>query len=128
MSIRKYVVWTLAGFGLLTFVLWFSAAGAASTFFCDTPIIVKNGSIVRESQGVDFSTWAKIDKHTMHHPHQDKAFGDVEVTGGQNATCSGKGRCVITAQWSTGQKVRILALAAGSKGLRLESSVDINHK
>ena len=123
MSPRKYLLWTLAGFGLLTVVFWFSTAVLAQDLAADTPIIVKNGSIEIQSEGVDLATWTSVDNKTRHHPDQGKALGVIEVTGGQNATCSDRGRCLIVAKWSSGHTVRIVARAAGSRGLRLESSV-----
>jgi len=128
MSPRKCLFWTLAGLGLLTAAFWFSTLVMAQDQDVggDTPIIVKNGSIVIQSQGVDLASWVAVDDNTMNHPHQNKAMGTVEVTGGgSNTTCSGRGRCVIVANWSTGQTVRVVARNGGSRGLRLQSSVSL---
>lgn len=90
----------------------------------DSPIIVRDGSIVIENRGLDMKEWRSAGRAALDHPHPDKALGEVEVTGpgAQNASCAQRGRCVVEMRWSTGQAIRIVARQGGSRGLRLEAS------
>ena len=121
MKCNKHAIW-LAGFAAMAGVLLLSAIAFAQGG--DTPVIVRDRSIsIRPATG-SLNDWKPIGRGEFEHPNQAKRMAAVEVTGpnSRNATCAGRGRCLVEMTWSTGQSVQILA-RAGGRGLSLFCSI-----
>jgi hypothetical protein len=90
----------------------------------DTPIIVRDGSIVIESRLGGLNGWSGQGRNAIHHPDGAKSLAELQVTGpgARNATCEAKGHCAVVLRWSSGETVTITP-RANRKGLRIESSV-----
>ena len=93
----------------------------------DRPIIIRDGSIKIKPEAGNLSEWTKSNPKMLAHPDQNGSLAKVEVTGpgAQDESCSGRGRCVVEFQWSTGEYVRIIS-TQGGKGLNIETSVDFD--
>lgn len=117
----KYAWGAAAGCALLS-ALWLAPGSLAQG--TDSPIIVQDGSIRIENQGGSLNNWTAAGNMALDHPDGSRTLRSVEVSGpgAQEATCSGRGRCVVEMSWTSGQSIRIVARQNGNQGMRLESS------
>ena len=117
----KYLSGAAAACALIS-VLWLAPRLLA--FGADSPIIVRDGSIRIENQGGNLNNWTSVGNAALDHPNGSGTLRGVEVSGpgAQNATCEGRGRCVVEVRWSTGQTIRVAARQNGNQGVRLAAS------
>ena len=121
MNRTKYTLCAATLAGLLP-AIWLASNAPAQP--SDSPIIVRDGSIAIENRGGQLNRWRAAGRAAMEHPDTGKSMGSVDVTGpgARNATCAGRGRCVVEMRWSTGHVIRVVAMQSGSKGLRVEAA------
>jgi hypothetical protein len=118
---RKTPLLLAAQCAVLLGIVWFWAPSPLRSD--DTPIIVRDGSIVIESVGGDVRQWKRAGA-MLTHPDGAKAMAALEVSGpGAKAdTCAGRQHCFVEMTWSGGFAVRIHPVA-NRKGLVIESTV-----
>jgi hypothetical protein len=90
----------------------------------DTPIIVRDGSIVIEPDEGSLSDWRMgPGGRTIFHPNGNRRLDAVEPSGAgaANDTCANKGNCRLVFAWSDGSRVVVQTVGNG-RGVFVESS------
>lgn len=118
-------------------------AAAFTLFRCgfrddgDTPIIVRDGSIVIASKGADINLFSRLGDNLLIHPARGKALGRVKVNGTQQTShCPTTQLCAYEFVWTSGSKegqpgyqvyrVYLWSGSPQSKGANIYSSVPIS--
>jgi hypothetical protein len=139
---RRLSTKTLVLLGILTFlagcIVCCLSSKAFESFFedgGDTPIIVRDGSIVIASKGADIEKYSRLGDNLIVHTHHGKALGAVKVNGNrQQPACASTQLCAYEFVWAYGKegqedyqeyKVYLWSGSPQSKGANIYSSVPI---